>query len=374
MANGKVYLTDRIASPTAAAQRGRIEGVERVLCIDAATGEEIWKHDYDCTYGIAYAAGPRATPVVDDGKVYTLGAEGNLFCFDGETGRILWAVDFNEMFGVKSPMWGFAAHPLIDGNKLICLPGGEGSTAVAFDKNTGKELWRALSAKEPGYAPPVIFEINGKRQLIVWHPEAVNGLDPETGKVFWSEDWKIQNALTIATPRLWRGNQLYFASFYNGSRMLKLNDDSSDASVVWQSTKVSEKDTSALHCLMSTPSIDEGMIYGICGYGQLRGLDAKTGDRLWESLAPTTSNGKPARWANAFLVKNGERYFIANEKGELIIAELSRDGYKEISRAKLLEPTGKAAGRDLVWSHPAFANKSIYLRNDKELVCADLAK
>ena len=112
--------------------------------------------------------------------------EGNLLCLDAEKGRVLWSRDFKKDFYLKTPLWGFAGHPLIDGKKLICLAGGEGSVAVAFDKDTGKELWRALSAKEPGYAPPMIYEFAGKRQLIIWHPEAVNALDPDTGKVFWS--------------------------------------------------------------------------------------------------------------------------------------------------------------------------------------------
>src|SRR5437764_14150850 len=100
-------------------------------------------------------------------------------------------------------MWGFAGHPLIDGKKLICLVGGEGSVAVAFDKDTGAELWRALSAKEPGYAPPMIYEYAGKRQLIIWHPEAVNGLDPETGKVFWTHRMSpsFRAGLSMPTPR-----------------------------------------------------------------------------------------------------------------------------------------------------------------------------
>jgi outer membrane protein assembly factor BamB len=124
---------------------------------------------------------------------------------------------------------------------------------------------------------------------------------------------------------------------------------------------------------MSTPVIDHGYVYGICSYGQLRCLKESTGERVWETMAATTGD-KEARWANAFLIKHGSRYFIHNEKGDLIIAELTPEGYKEISRAHILEPTNTAAGRDILWSHPAFANRSVYLRNDKELVAVSLAK
>ena len=103
-------------------------------------------------------------------------------CLDAAGGKLLWSHDFKKDFGIKAPMWGFAGHPLLDGNRLICLVGGAGSVVVAFDKDTGKEIWRALSAEEPGYCSPIIYEAGGKRQLILWHPEAANSLDPETGE------------------------------------------------------------------------------------------------------------------------------------------------------------------------------------------------
>jgi hypothetical protein len=122
---------------------------------------------------------------------------------------------------------------------------------------------------------------------------------------------------------------------------------------------------------MNTPSIDEGHIYGACSYGQYRCLRADTGERLWETFAPTS--GKSERWGNAFTVKQGNRFFLLSERGELIIARLSPRGYQEVSRAPLLEPDNHDPGRPVVWSHPAFANRRIYARNDHELVCVDLS-
>jgi len=120
-------------------------------------------------------AGPRTTPVISGGKIWTLGTEGHLFCLNASDGKVIWSREFKKDFGAKTPIWGFAANPLLDGNRLICLVGGEGSVAVAFDKDSGKELWRALSAKEPGYCPPMIFPAGGNRQLIIWHPESLEG-------------------------------------------------------------------------------------------------------------------------------------------------------------------------------------------------------
>ena len=124
---------------------------------------------------------------------------------------------------------------------------------------------------------------------------------------------------------------------------------------------------------MCTPFLQDGYIYGVCSYGQLRCLKMETGERVWETFAATTSGG-PVRWANTFIVKNGGRFFLFNEKGDLIIAKLSPRGYEEISRAHLLEPTNKDCGRPVVWSHPAFANRHVYARNDKELICVELAR
>jgi len=388
VAAGRVYVTDRIAGPKSAKPASGIDkrfiaGSERVLCLNEADGKMVWQHEYDCPYDVSYPAGPRATPVIDGGKVYTLGSEGHLFCFNADTGEKLWSREFKKDFEIETPIWGFAAHPLIDGNKLICMVGRKGSVVVAFDKATGKELWRALSAKEPGYCPPMIYKAAGKRQLIIWHPEAVNSLDPENGAVYWSVPFIARNGLSVPTPRQ-HGDRLFITSFYNGSLMLRFEDEGKPAeagttkskapkvSELWRRVGKNERNTDALQSIMSTPFFDGDYIYGVCSYGQLRCLKASNGDRVWESFAAT--GGKEERWANAFLIKQGDRYFLPNEKGDLIIARLLPDGYHEVSRAHLLEPTNTAAGRDVVWSHPAFANRCVYARNDKEMVCVSLAE
>jgi outer membrane protein assembly factor BamB len=364
--------SDKPADPFA---RGSIPGSERILCLNAADGKVLWQHQYFCPYTVSYPAGPRTTPLVSDGKVFTLGAEGNLFCLDAATGSVVWSRDFKDDYKIKTPMWGFAGNPLLDGNRLICLAGGSNSTVVALDKNTGQEIWRALSAKEPGYCSPVIFEAGGVRQLIVWHPESVNSLNPETGQVYWSfkSPEPIRAGMTIATPRK-MDDWLFLSSFYNGSWMLRLDASKPEASTVWQSQRVSEKNTDALHSVLSTPFLQDGYIYGVCSYGQLRCLKADTGERLWETFSAATADGKEMRWANAFIIKNEDRFFLFNEKGDLIIANLTPKGYEEVSRAHVIEPVNLDAGRPVVWSHPAFAHRRMYARNDREIICVDLAQ
>jgi outer membrane protein assembly factor BamB len=366
VANGRVYAMDR--QPSAGTNASNLE---RVLCFDESDGKLLWTHSYPCDYTVSYPAGPRVTPLVHGGKVVTLGAQGRLSCLDASSGALVWSQELTKDYGIKAPAWGFAGHPLLEGNKLICLVGGQGTTAVAFDFKNGKEVWRALSAREPGYSSPMIYELGGKRHLVIWHPEAVNDLDPETGQVHWSVPFESPLGLSVATPRQ-LGETLFVTAFYSGSMMLRLDAAGTAPSILWRTTKKSEMETTHLNAIICTPFLELGFLYGICSYGQLRCLRTDSGERIWETLKATTS-GKPVRWANAFIVKNGNRFFLFNEAGDLIIARLSSAGFEEISRAHILDPTNKDCGRLVVWSHPAFANRCLYARNDKELLCVDLA-
>jgi len=383
VAGGKVFLTDFVPGegvqlPRSGFGRSRLKGKERILFLDEATGKQLWKHEYATLYTVSYPNGPRATPLVADGKVYTLGAMGDLLCLNTTDGKVIWSKSFPRDYKANPPGWGFVSHPLLDGDRLICLVGGEGTAVVAFDKDSGKEVWRSLSndRTEIGYAPPMIYEVGGKRQLIIWLPDTVNSLDPATGKRYWSEKFFARSNLTIPTPRL-AGDLLLVSAFYNGSLMLKLDRDKPAAEVLWKSKGRGERPgaTEGLHAIMATPFIKDGYIYGVCSYGELRCLDARTGERKWMDLEATGSRERDEdRWANAFLVEQGDRFWLLNEKGDLIIAKLTPQKYEEISRAHILEPTDPMPGRRVVWSHPAFANKSMYARNDKEIVCVSLAQ
>jgi len=373
--SGRVYVMDRqvaegASRPKSAFDASTIAGNERVLCLDAADGRLVWQREYDCPYTVSYAAGPRTTPLVDRGRVFTLGTMGHLACQDANDGRVLWSRDFVKDYGLKVPTWGVSAHPLLDGDRLICVVGGEGSVAVAFDRDTGRERWRALSAKEPGYCPPMIYEAGGRRHLIIWHAEAVNGLDPETGRVLWTEPWKLNYGMAIATPRPLEDG-LFLTCFYNGSLRLRFEPGRETPVVAWKTAKQSERDTVNLNSTMATPWVEGGHVYGPCSYGQFRCLRLDTGERLWETFAPTA--GKAERWGNCFVVKNGNRWFLLSETGDLILARLSPEGYEELGRAHVIDPVNTDPGRPVVWSHPAFANRRIYLRNDQEMVCFDLS-
>jgi outer membrane protein assembly factor BamB len=385
VAGDRVYLTDRILDsgvkdPTNLFARASSPGKERILCLEEATGKVLWQHSYSVKYEISYPCGPRCTPLVREGRVYCLGAMGHLVCLDAQTGQVHWSKNLPQDYKARIPLWGYAAHPMLDGDKLICLVGGDDSVVVAFEAASGKEKWRALSFErgqtELGYCPPMLIEAGGTRQLIIWHPEAVNSLDPETGKVYWSQKFRLNANMAIATPQL-AGDLLLVSAFYNGSMMLRLSRDTPAAKLVWQGQGRGETPnrTDTLHSVMATPFIRDGFIYGVCSYGELRCVRAADGERIWEDLRATGRQKEPVeRWANAFLTPQNDRWFLFNEKGDLIIARLSPRGYDEIDRTHLLEPTGRALERHVVWSHPAYAHKCIFVRNDKEIVCASLAK
>jgi outer membrane protein assembly factor BamB len=390
VANGKVYVADftpgaEVTRPGNPYKRITQRGSERVSCFDEATGKVVWAHSYEVAYSMSYSAGPRSTPTVDGDRVYFLGGEGDLSCLDAGTGEAIWSKHLSDKAS-PTPTWGFASQLLIDDDRLICISGGSDpgngrGVVTAFNKMTGAVVWSALSSKEPGYSSPVLCTSGGVRQLIVWDPDSVNSLNPQTGSAYWSQPFgPAKMGLCVVTPRFYHdahlGDVLFVATQYEGSLVLKLDEHGPAASVLWKRVGKSDRKTDALHILLATPSIRDGHIYGVDAYGELRCLDLKTGDRLWETFDATTYDAGQQKWAAAFLIRlgdTGSRYLIANEHGDLILADLDPAGYHEISRTHLLNPTNSDPGRPVLWCHPACANRSIFWRNDKELICASMA-
>ena len=372
VAGGRVFVTDyvRRAGEGISGPMGRdkLEGTERVLCFDAASGKQLWKYEYECPYFISYPDGPRCTPTVDGDRVYTLGAEGNLLCLAAADGRVLWSKELKKEYAIEAPYWGFSGHPLVDGNLLYCLVGGKGSVAVAFNKLTGQEEWRALTADEPGYCPPTIIEHAGVKQLLIWSPESVNSLDPQTGILHWSIPLKPDFHMAITAPRK-LGDFLYASGIGDAAALIKLDNAKPGAEVVWRG-----EPKSAVYCANSTPFLLDGTIYGAnCRNGAMMGVRLEDGKRLWQTFKPTTGAAS-ASHGTAFIVRHKDRFFLASETGDLILAKLIPAGYEELGRFHMLAPNGKAFGRDVVWSHPAFAGRCVFARNNSELICVSLAE
>jgi outer membrane protein assembly factor BamB len=388
VAGGKLYVPDKVLKPGQKEPTGmfdltKIECTERVLCLDAKTGEQVWKYEYDSPYTISYQQGPRCTPTVVDGKVYTLGAMGDLLCLDATTGKPVWAHNFPKDYGVKVQVWGYASHPLVYKNLVVTLVGGKDALVVAFDKDTGKEVWKALDAKEPGYCPPKLIDAGGVRQLVFWYSGAVCGLNPDTGAVYWKIPVKKPASdMSIMAP-LQAGDYLYVGGNCGAQCTVKLAKDKPDASIVWQQDPVAmgmKAGPLGMAPINMTPFAEDGVIYGVDQPGMMRAFKAETGERLWWTFKPVIGKNeeedfKGAPTGTAFLVKNGDRFFLFADNSDLVIAKLTPKGYEELSRANLkLDLTQAFMNRKFVWCHPAFADKCCFVRNDKEIVCYSLAK
>ena len=377
VADGRVFVTDWLEDPESLT----LDGTERVLALDEQTGEELWSYTWGATYRAllaSYAAGPMATPTVDGDRVYVLGATGLLWCLDVRSGEVVWHRNYRAEYDASLPPWGTPSAPLVDGEQLIAVVGGEpDALVVSFDKRTGAESWRALEVAGGSSSAPIIYEAGGVRQLIVWHTAGVASLDPRTGETYWEQPWETGASMNVITP-VRGGNYLLVSQFYNGSLMMRLSADRPGATLMWKGASRSElpNETDGLHTVLTPPVIAGDYLYGVGSYGELRGLDARTGERLWTSGEMTPQ----ARWGSAFIVRNGDRYFVNNDDGDLIIAQFTPDGYVEIDRTKLIDATTSAGygprklhDRMVNWAHPAYANRHIVHRNVEELLRASLA-
>ena len=369
VAEGKVFVTDFVPGGELSGdnfERKTAAGTERVLCLDEATGKELWKYEIPVTYTISYPAGPRCTPTVDGDRVYTLGAEGNLLCLSVTDGRVIWAKDLKKDYETKAALWGWAGHPLVDGDRLFVIAGTAKAHVVALDTLTGKELWRAGTAPEQGYSPPTIIEAGGVRQLVLMKPDGMYAVAPDTGAILWETPYNADNGSIIMAP-VKVGEHVYVGGFQEKNLCVKLAADKPGVEVVWRN-----KAKHGISAVNVQPFVEGTMIYGFHEKGDLRGVEIPSGEVKWSSPGPFGDRAPPS--ATAFITRHENRFFLFAETGDLVIAKLSPAGYEEIDRAHLLDTTQSAFGRGVVWCPPAYADRSVFIRNDKELIRVSLAK
>jgi outer membrane protein assembly factor BamB len=343
---GRVYTLDRQVQP---------REVERVRCLDAATGKTLWVREYAVAYNkLDYGNGPRTTPTVHAGRVYTLGAVGHLQCLDAATGTIIWSRDTVKDFKGRIPTWGHACSPLVDGDRLIVQVGGEPAAGlVALDRSTGSEVWRSLPDR-PGYSSPVRIEPRGGAQIVYWTPERVVGLDPTTGRVRWHVPFASTYDVSISDP-IWHDGVLLVSGYWEGSKAFRLEEGGTRPEMLWQGRKLS--------CLMSTPLYRDGYVYALDRRDGLKCIELRTGTIKWEGVHITPKGRNP----QATLVWTGEpalmRALIFNELGELVLARLAPEGYRQLAKVAVIDGT---------WAHPAYADGCVFARNDKEILCLPL--
>jgi outer membrane protein assembly factor BamB len=301
---------------------------------------------------------------------------GDLYCLDAKTGKPVWHRNLMKDYGVASPpVWGFSSHPLVEGGLVYVTVGGEGSAVVALSEETGKEVWKGLDTQEIGYSPPTLIESGKRKLLVVWLSDSLNGLDPATGKVRWTQEYPvgrsaIRPAVSIITP-VFADRTLFVSTAYHGTMAVELDEGLGSPKVKWAGKSNRMDKAEGLHSLMPNPVVKDGHLYGCCAMGEMRCLDATTGKQVWQTY--DFIGGVRTDCGTAFIVPHGKRFWVFNDLGELFLAEFSPKGHRILTKARIIEPAEKARGRTVVWSHPAFARKSVFVRNDRELVCVSLA-
>jgi len=364
VADGRVFVTDRRVAPDR----------EGIICIDDSNGNILWQHDYPCEYtDMEYGNGPRTTPTIHEGKVYTLGTKGNLYCYEASGGTVLWQKDLVADYGAREPRYGVSAAPIIENDLLIVLVGAEeDASIVAFDRSSGEERWRSLGDR-PGYSAPIVIEHGGVRQLIMWTAEHICSLDPATGKVYWQQPFKatFDDAQIVASPVLRDDQLLCMGAWFRGSAMISLDPEKPTATLKWRTRK-------APTTTFGTPWFPRGKhVYASLGGGGFGCFLAENGDEVWSTFDYTGERNGTAHitpLGEGASDGSGGRALLFNQKGQLILVKLSPEGHQEIGRCLLVEATaGYRPQGPIAWSHPAYANRSVYARNDRELVCASLA-
>ena len=354
VAQGRVFLTDmRLDKPRA---------WERIQCFKESTGKLLWSHESELVYPEwafipEHGGGPAATPIVEDGKIYSLGRNGLVDCWNARNGKVIWEVPLGQKYEILELVC--RGSPLIERNLLIVFTGAKpGACVIALDKQTGKEVWKALEDVVSN-SSPLIIAAGGKRQLIVWTDNAVNSLNPATGEPYWREAMVTSSNDSIPTPVV-QNNRLLISGL-----MFELNANQPTARVLWPESRAPSK---RILSNTSTPMMRGDYVYSAKSNGELVCLEAGTGKQVWG----TTNATELKTGASIHLTPNGDGTFLFTDEGNLILAQLTPGGYREISRVHLLKPTSVLGSRRFVWAPPVYANRHVFVRNDEELICASL--
>lgn len=383
-----------------------------VDCLNAATGEPIWKYSYDTDYAdpYGYNNGPRCTPLLTKNRCYTFGAQGKLLCLNLETGKKVWERDVDQDWKVPAHFFGFGCTPILEGGLLIVLVGGQpNSGVVAFNPDTGKTVWEAIGKETwdgvaqdeqnnrpykwtgeemlVSYSSPIAATIHGKRHLLCLMRQGLVSLEPKTGKVnfkYWFRA-KEHESVNAARPMV-VGDQIFLSAAYKtGSALLKVKPDGKEYDVVW-------RDRAGLSTHWSTTIAVKDHLFGFSGRHEQEGMfqcrDLKTGDLVWETTGYTgdiadlkqdpktgkiynQKTGKTEHWPfygrGSATVVDG-KFIVLGERGTLALVKIDPVKFEEISRTSYPEIHYPA------WAAPVLSRGRLYLRSEDHLLCLDLAK
>ncbi len=351
VANGKVFLFTRVAN----------KDMEEITAYAVKGGKVVWTFSYDRgEFKSQFGLGPRATPTVADGKIYTFGATGLLYCVDAEKGKEIWHVDTLKEFKAKNLGFGMSCSPLIEGDLVLVNVGGEGASVVAFNKDTGKVAWKALDDKA-SYSSPIALGKGKERQVVFLTAAGLVALNPADGSTFWKV--KLVDLLneSSTTPVRVGDNMLLASSVTTGSIGIELEtkDGKPPTEPLWENK--------ALTCYFSTPvPVGKEYVYMVNGVlsltspvtSTLRCVEAKTGKEKWKKE-------KVANYHAALLRTADDKLLMLDDKGDLSLIDPNPEAYKELARSKVCGPT---------WAHPALSDGRVFLRDEKELMCIPLGQ
>ena len=348
------------SGPVVAGERAvlfhRVGNEEVVECLAAATGERRWAAKYPTQYrdDFGFDEGPRSTPAIDGGRVYTFGAEGKLHSWELETGKQVWTVDTRADFHTDKGFFGVACSPLVEGDVVVLNVGGkQGAGVVAFDKATGKVRWKATD-DEAGYASPVAATVGGRRYVFAFNRAGLAALDSKDGAVRFRFPWRSRSQASVnaATPLVVDDLVFLSASYGTGAVLLRVTPDGKPQEVWGGDESLSNHYATSVH--------RDGFLYGFDGrqeYGpRLRCVELKTGKVRWSEEG----------FGAGTLLLAGDRLLVLKDNGELVSAPATPEKFAPTGRAKILPSECRA--------HPALARGLFYARDKTTLVCVDLRR
>lgn len=347
VAAGRVFLHTKVGN----------EQREQLTAFDAQSGEVVWKTPYArAEVTTEYGNGPRATPTVVDGRVYTFGLSGLLTCFAAEKGARLWQVDTVKQFQPEPLFFGPSCSPLVEKNLVLLNVGAKGASVVAFDRGNGQVVWKALN-DGASYSSPICFGKEDGRQVVFLTQEGLVSLKPADGTLFWRVPLKDEIFESSTTP-VKAGDMLLGSSVTFGSLGLQLETKAGKpaASQKWKNR--------ALTCYFSTPvAVGADHVYMVIGQAtlkkpsaSLRCVEMRTGKELWKKADVGSYH--------ASLLRTGDnKLLMLEEHGDLVLLNPDPSQYREMARSKICGST---------WAHPAVANGRLYIRDAKELICVQL--
>jgi outer membrane protein assembly factor BamB len=337
VADGKAYTIEQRRSQ------------EVVAAYDINNGRELWTQKWNAEFKDSTGDGPRATPTWDQGRIYALGATGELRCLDANSGAVIWRKNILSDNAAQNLQWAQAASPLIVDDKVIVLPGGaNGKSVVAYNKNIGAPVWKVLDDQQ-AYVSPMLVELAGRRQIVVVSSFRVVGLAPENGALLWSYPWDTDMGINVSQPIVVDRNRFFISSGYGKGAALvevKGSGNSFTASTIWENKNMKNKfNSSVLH---------NGYIYGL-DEQILVCLDVNTGERKW----------KDGRYGFGQVILAGDHLIVTSDQGDVALVKASPDKYTEVARFKGVEGQ--------TWNYPAIAGGKLLVRNSTEMAAFDIS-